>query len=658
MEHIYDDGMSVSRDDSSEETDELQRVLLEDINDPSDLRGLDVAQLEDLAGQVRDFLVDIAATKGGHFASSLGCVELTLALHHVYDTPEDRIVWDVGHQAYVHKLLTGRRGDLNTIRQYKGLSGFLKRNESPYDTFGAGHASTAPSAALGMKTAHDLKGEAGRKTVAIIGDGAMTGGLAFEALNNAGSSHRDMLVILNDNAMSISPNVGAVAHYLTYLTTHAYYRKMKTDIYSVLEKVPKVGESMGKFARRLERGVKGALVPGALFQAMGFHYLGPIDGHDMEELTSVLTKLRETESDGPTLLHVLTHKGKGYKLAEEDPLKWHGVKPFDPETGKTKPPSVVVENPLPSYTNAFSDAMLEAAERHPEMVTITAAMPSGTGLNAFKERFPERFFDVGIAEGHGVTFAAGLAAEGMRPVCAIYSTFLQRAFDHVIHDCAIQKLPVVFAMDRGGLVGADGPTHHGVFDIAYMRMIPDMVVAAPRDADELADLLETALQHEGPFAFRYPRDNSPSVRTREPHALPIGSWEKLREGSWDVTLLAVGAMVPTAQKVAESLAARGLDPTVVNARFVKPLDMDMLREASGKARLVVTIEEGCRTGGFGGAVVEAAAEERLEFAEGVQVHALPDRFVTHGSRGELLEEVGLTPQAIEARIVKRLGLTR
>lgn len=652
MEHIYEDGVRVAR---PVEQASARPVRLDDIADPADLRGLSIEQLQEIAAQIRAFLVDIAATKGGHFASSLGTVELTLALHYVYQTPDDLLVWDVGHQAYVHKLLTGRRDRLHTIRQYGGLSGFLKRCESSFDAFGAGHASTAPSAALGMRVAADLDGDDARRVVAVIGDGAMTGGLAFEALNCAGSTERDLLVVLNDNAMSISPNVGAVAHYLTSLTTHSYYRRMKSDIYELIEKLPRVGESMTHFAKRLERGVKGALVPGALFQALGFHYLGPIDGHDLDELVPVLQKIRARRKEGPVLLHVLTHKGKGYHLAEKDPLTWHGVTPFDPATGQTLAKPKAVPDPRPSFTKAFSDAMLDAAARHPKVVAITAAMPSGTGLDEFKERFPDRFFDVGIAEGHGVTFAAGMASRGVRPVCAIYSTFLQRAFDHIVHDCAIQELPVIFAMDRGGLVGADGPTHHGCFDLAYLRLVPGMVLAAPKDADELADLLETAIEYRGgPFAFRYPRETSPTPRTRAPQALRIGSWETLEAGDGEITILAVGSMVPAALAVAAQLRAEGHAPTVVNARFIKPMDTACLTEAARRARLIVTLEEGCLPGGFGSGVIEAALEAGCDITGRTLRFGIPDRFVTHGSRAELLAEIGLTPEAILAGVRQRL----
>jgi 1-deoxy-D-xylulose-5-phosphate synthase len=645
MEHVLDDGMSRSMSKPQK-----QSISLSDINEPQDLRALDVPALVELAVQIRELLVTIAATKGGHFAPSLGTVELTLALHYVFDTPNDLLVWDVGHQAYVHKLLTGRREQLSTIRQYNGLSGFLKRSESPYDTFGAGHASTAPSAALGMATACALQGRR-RKTIAVIGDGAMTGGLAFEALNNAGAQGRDMVVVLNDNAMSISPNVGAVAHYLTSLTTHPYYRRMKEEIATVLSKLPQVGGQVRELAKRLEHGIKGALVPGALFESLGFRYLGPIDGHDLTEMVDVMQRVKE--ESGPVLLHVLTHKGKGYAPAEADPLKWHGVTPFDPQTGRTVAPAAP-KSPLPSYTQAFGQAVVELATRHDDVIAITAAMSPGTGLTRFEETFPKRFFDVGIAEGHGVTFAAGLATQGLRPVCAIYSTFLQRAFDHIIHDVAIQELPVIFALDRGGVVGADGPTHHGCFDLAYLRLIPGMVVSAPRDADELADLLETAYAHTtGPFAIRYPREDSPRPRTRAPKVLPIGSWELVVPGNRELTFLAVGTMLPLAEAVAERLRGQGLDPTVVNARFVKPMDLAILREIDRDARLVVTLEEGTLRGGFGSGVHETSVEQGLSISARLMSCGISDEFVTHGSRQELLRDLRLTVEDVSADVLSR-----
>jgi 1-deoxy-D-xylulose-5-phosphate synthase len=620
------------------------RPMLSRIDSPEDLRDLTLPQLESLCGEIRDLLVRVLAEKGGHFAPSMGVVELTVALHHVFDTPRDRIVWDVGHQAYVHKILTGRRDRLPTIRQYGGLSGFLKRSESEYDTFGAGHASTAVSAALGMATARDLSG-AGHQVVAVLGDGAMTGGLAYEALNNAGASGAPLLVILNDNAMSISPNVGAIAHYLTTLTTNPYYRRMKDEVYRVLGKVPSVGEPVGELARRVEAGIKGALVPGALFQSLGFAYYGPIDGHDLEEVVTVLSKLRQ-DLRGPTLLHVMTHKGKGYAPAEADPDGYHGVTPFDPATGATrkKPASPTAG---PSYTSVFGKAMVEQCRRRPEVVGITAAMLGGTGLKALKEAVPDRCFDVGIAEGHGVTFAAGLAAEGFRPVCAIYSTFLQRAFDHIVHDVAIQGLPVIFALDRAGLVGADGPTHHGALDLSYLRCVQGMVVAAPRDADELNDLLETALEYrDGPFAFRYPRGSSPRPATRAPRVLPIGSWEQLREGDGSVALVAVGSMVPIAERAAVLLGERGVRPAVVNGRFVKPADGAMLDRLARDCRVLVTLEDNVLTGGFGSGVDEHFRRPGAPVPPRLIHLGLPDRFVSHGTQAELLEEVGLSPQRI------------
>lgn len=655
MEHVLDDGMN-ARSDAEDQP--RPRVRLDDIDAPADLRGLSVPDLADLARQIREFLLDVASERGGHFAPSLGVVELTLALHYVFDTPRDLVVWDVGHQAYAHKLITGRRGRLHTIRQDDGLSGFLKRSESPYDSFGAGHASTAPSAALGMAAARDIQGESDRNVIAVIGDGAMTGGLAFEALNNAGALGSNLLVVLNDNAMSISPNVGAVAHYLTSLTTHPYYRRMKGEIHSVLQKIPRVGPAAGEFARRLEQGLKGAVVPGALFQALGFTYLGPIDGHDLEELVDILQRIRDSKL-GPVLLHALTQKGKGYAPAEADPCKWHGVSPFDPATGGKRPAeSASAESAAepPSYTQVFSEAMTDLARRRAELVAITAAMPTGTGLEEFGETHPDRYFDVGIAEGHGVTFAAGLASQGMRPVCAIYSSFLQRAFDHMIHDVALQNLPVIFALDRAGLVGADGPTHHGDFDLAYLRLVPGMVVAAPKDADELADLLETAMDWtEGPFAFRYPRGAAPGPRTRPPRVLPVGRWEEVEENGDDVTLLAVGAMVEIGRKVAARLGQEGIPCTLINARFVKPLDLDLLRRVAERSRIVVSLEEGTVRGGFGAALLEASVEQGFDLAGKLLPRGIPDRFIRHGSRPRLLELAGLLPEQIHAAIVERLG---
>ena len=617
--------------------------LLERVDSPRALHGLGLEDLQQLAGEIREFILQVVSQKGGHFASSLGTVELTLALYHLYDPPRDKIVWDVGHQAYVHKILTGRREALWTLRQYRGISGFLRRAESDYDVFGAGHASTSISAALGFAAARDLLGER-HHVVAVIGDGAMTGGLAYEALNNAGHSGRDLLVVLNDNAMSISPNVGAISHYLTSLTTHSYYRRMKDEIYDLLGRVPAVGEPATKFAARVEAGLKGALVPGALFQALGFHYYGPIDGHDLPELLNVLRNLRT--ASGPVLLHVLTHKGKGYAPAEADPDGYHGMTPFDPVTGRRKPASPAP----PSYTQVFGDTMIELAGRFPKVVAVTAAMLGGTGLTEFQRRFPDRCFDVGIAEGHGVTFCGGLAAEGLRPVAAIYSTFLQRALDHTIHDICLQNLPVIFCLDRGGLAGADGPTHHGAFDLTWMRMIPNMVVASPKDGNELRDLLLTAVLHtDGPIAIRYPRENVPASfePSREMKALPVGVWEELEAGE-DVVLVATGTAVEECRRALPKLAAEGLRAGLVNARWIKPVDHGMIRDLAARYRRVLTVEESTLIGGFAAAVYESYRNQGLD--PGPLAHmGLPDRFVEHGSRGELLAEVGLDADHIAGR---------
>ena len=624
-------------------------AVLQRIACPKDLKTLGPDELQALCGEIRDFIVDVVSQKGGHLGASLGVVELTVALARVLDLPEDRIVWDTGHQAYVHKVLTGRREALWGIRQHGGISGFLKRDESPYDAFGAGHASTAISAALGMAAARDLEGSS-RRVVAVMGDGAMTGGLAYEALNNAGHSGRDLLVVLNDNGMSISPNVGALAHYLTNIQTSPRLRKLRHDSLAAVGRLPRVGGKATTLARKLESAIKSAIVPGGLFEALGFNYIGPVDGHDLPLLLDLLPKVLDRR--GPVLLHVLTRKGKGLPAAEADHEGFHGVVPFDKVTGKSRS---AAKPPGPGYTAVFGEAMLEAAQAFPKMVAITAAMPSGTGLVGFREKFPDRFYDVGIAEAHGVCFAAGMACEGARPVATIYSTFLQRAFDQIVHDVALQHVPVVFAIDRAGLVGADGPTHHGVLDLSYLRCVPGMVVTAPRDGNELRDLLWTALtQTQAPFAIRYPRDTVPAGfdPKRAPKVLPIGSWETVEEGT-DVALLAVGAMVETARGARAILAARGVSAAVVNCRFVKPLDRAALRSARG-ARLLVTIEENNLPGGFGDAVDEALADEGLS-KDSVLNLGLPDGFVTHGSRAELLAGAGLDAEGVAGRVAAALA---
>jgi 1-deoxy-D-xylulose-5-phosphate synthase len=623
--------------------------VLPRIGSPQDLKRLSAKELADLCGEVRDFIVDVVSQKGGHLGASLGVVELTIALHRTLDLPHDRIVWDTGHQAYVHKVLSGRRDALWGIRQAGGISGFLKRDESPYDTFGAGHASTAISAALGMAAARDLAGER-RRVVAVLGDGALTGGLAYEALNNAGHAARDLLVILNDNGMSISPNVGALAHYLTSIQTNPRLAKWRRDGLEAVSRLPRVGETAKSLATRLQSAIKTAIVPGGLFEALGFNYIGPVDGHDLAQLLDLLPKV--LERSGPVLLHVMTKKGKGLPAAEADHEGFHGVTPFDKVTGKTISQAA---SPRPSYTAVFGKGMLKAAEAFPKMVAITAAMPSGTGLTEFQKRHPGRFHDVGIAEAHGVCFAAGLACEGVRPVAAIYSTFLQRAFDQIVHDVALQRVPVVFAIDRAGLVGADGPTHHGVLDLSYLRCVPGLIVAAPRDGNELLDLLWTALaQDDSPFAIRYPRDTVPEGfdPERSPRVLPIGSWEIVEPGD-EVALVATGTMVEVARRARVLLAARGIDASVVNARFVKPLDRAVLRGLAG-ARRIVTLEENNLPGGFGSGVADALAEEGLS-RTGLVAFGLPDGFVTHGGRAELLAEVALDPEGVARRVEAELA---
>ena len=635
---------------SSADSKDDEPRLLDRIDQPSDLRQLSREELHRLCDEIRDFVIDVVSKKGGHLGPSLGVVELTVALETALDLPRDRIVWDTGHQAYVHKVLTGRRDQLWSIRQYQGISGFLKRGESEFDAFGAGHASTAISAAVGLATARDLAGQ-NHNVVAVIGDGAMTGGLAYEAMNNAGQSGRNLLVVLNDNGMSIAPNVGALSNYLTSIRTNPHVKKLRDDSLQVLKKLP-LGETVGDLAERFETAVKNFLVPGALFEALGFNYMGPVDGHDLDQLLDLLPHV--IERDGPVLLHVLTTKGKGLAHAEAHHESFHGVKPFDRQTGKSlagpdKPA------PAPDYTTVFGDAMLRAGDEIPEVVAITAAMPGGTGLDGFKKKHPGRFFDVGIAEAHGVCFAGALACEGARPVVAIYSTFMQRAFDQIVHDVALQNLPVVFALDRAGLVGADGPTHHGALDLSYLRCIPGLVIAAPRDGNELRDLLWTALaQSDHPFAIRYPRDRVPAgyAPDRKPQELEIGGWVTEAEGT-DVAILAVGSMVQVAHGARELLAERDVEAAVVNCRFVKPMDRQALHRLERDYRILLTLEENSVVGGFGAGVLDLLEQDGLSRGGVVRV-GLPDEFVTQGTREQLLEEVGLTPARVAATVLDRL----
>ncbi len=611
-------------------------TLLNDINTPDDLRRMDRAQLPQLASELREFLVESVSKTGGHLSSNLGTVELTIALHYIYDTPEDKLVWDVGHQTYTHKILTGRREAMNKLRMAGGIAGFPKREESPYDTFGTGHSSTSISAALGMAVAAQLQGSE-RRAVAIIGDGAMSGGMAFEALNNAGAMDANLLVILNDNDMSISHPVGALNNYLARLMSGRFYAALRRGSEKVLKGMPPVLE----FAKRAEEHVKGMVTPSTLFEEFGFNYIGPIDGHDLDVLLDTLSNIRKLS--GPQFLHIVTQKGKGYALAEEDCLLYHGVGKFD-RTNGIVPKTTSAQ---PTYTQVFGQWLCDMATQDERVVGITPAMCEGSGLAEFAQRFPERYFDVGIAEQHALTFAAGLACDGYKPVVAIYSTFLQRAYDQLIHDIAIQNLPVVFAIDRGGLVGADGATHAGSFDLSYLRCIPNMTVMAPADENECRQMLYTAMQLSTPSAVRYPRGTGPGVAiNKEMHALPIGKSELRRSGK-RVAILAFGSMLAPALTVAEQL-----DATVANMRFVKPLDAGMVLRLAREHELLVTVEENTIQGGAGSAVAEC-----------LQIHGivipllqlgLPDRFIEQGEHAQMLADCGLDANGLLRRIKNKL----
>jgi 1-deoxy-D-xylulose-5-phosphate synthase len=618
--------------------------MLDRVNVPSDFRDFSIADLKLLADDVRTFLIDIVSETGGHLGAGLGSVELTVALHHVFNTPYDKLVWDVGHQAYPHKIVTGRKNRLNTIRQYNGLSGFLKRSESEYDTFGAGHASTAISAALGMVAARDFTGEK-YHVVSIVGDGSMTGGMVYEGMNNAGILKKNFIVVLNDNNMSIAPNVWAISNYFTQIIANPSYNRFKSNVYDLTGKLDAWGDRIRRVAARLEEGVKVVVTPGMLFEALGFRYFGPINGHNMGQLVTIFNDVKNY--NGPILVHVTTQKGKGYKPAEADVQRLHGVTPFDKVTGLSPKKA---DGP-PAYTKVFGNAVVELAKTNPKIVGITAAMPDGTGLDILQREMPERFFDVGIAEQHGVTFAAGLATQGCIPIVAIYSTFLQRAFDQIIHDVALQHLHVVFGLDRGGLVGADGPTHHGAFDLSYLRMIPELTIMAPKDESELRDMLYTAtVETKGPFALRYPRGNGAGVQLKKGFDLiPIGKGEIVRKGE-HVAILAIGGTVRSSLNAAERLQEEGVSAEVVNMRFVKPLDKELIADIARRFDHIVTVEDNSIRGGFGSAVAECLSELRVTNVN-LRIHGIPDRFVDHGTPDELAREVQLDPQGI-ASIVK------
>ncbi len=618
--------------------------ILKTIHSPADLKRLKPAQFPKLCQELREQIIDAVSSVGGHLASNLGVVELTVALHYLLNTPQDKIVWDTSNQAYAHKLLTGRREQFHTLRQYGGLSGFCKREESIYDTFNAGHAGTGVSAAYGMVEARDQQ-RLKHKVVCVVGDGAMTAGMTLEGLHHAGGLGKDFIVILNDNQMSISKNVGAISSYLNRTFTGEFYTKMREETGQLLRKIPHIGYDVEKLARRAEELAKGAILPGLLFEELGFRYAGPIDGHNFEHLLPTLENVLKMR--GPVLLHVITKKGLGYEPAEKNPVWFHACPPFVRETG-----APAKKASRPSYTQIAIDSLIRLARQDRRVVAITAAMCEGTGLNAFEKEFPDRIYDVGIAEQHAVTFAAGLAAQGMRPVVAMYATFLQRAYDQVVHDVATQNLPVTFCIDRGGLVAEDGTTHHGAFDYAYLRHMPNMIVMAPKDENELQHMLKTCLHYDGPASVRYPRGVTLGVpMDDEPKTLPIGKSELLRDGT-DVLVIAIGVSVWPAVKAAEQLSQEGLSTAVINARFAKPLDQELIVSMAQRVRYVVTVEEGCKMGGFGSAVLEALSDAGVAGVR-TKVLGLPDWYIEQGPQDLLRERYGLTTDGIY-RSIKEL----
>ena len=623
----------------------MQLKYLKNIHSPKDIRDFTLEQLQELCDEIRNYTIETVTAVGGHLAPTLGAVELTVALHHVFDTPKDKLVWDVGHQAYAHKILTGRFSSMNTIRQFGGLSGFLKRTESEYDVFGAGHASTSISAALGVAAARDQKNQ-DYKVASVIGDGSLTGGLAYEGLNNSGILNTQILVVLNDNEMSISPNVGAMSKYLTRITTNPLYNKIRNEIWNITDSLPWGKKLSKKILHKIDESLKALLVPGVLFNELGFRYFGPIDGHDINELVKTLNNIKNINQ--PVLLHIITKKGKGLVSTREDngeyhrdAVKFHAVKP-NSTNGQVKKST---DKTTPSFQDVFGYLSCEVARNRDDTICITAAMREGTGLVPYAKEFPNRYYDVGIAEGHGVTFSAGFATEGLRPIVAIYSTFLQRAFDHIVHDVAIQHLPVIFCMDRAGIAGEDGPTHHGSLDIAYLRCIQDMVVSAPRNGNEFRHLLYSALnQKESPFSIRYPKSSAIDFDLdSQAELLPIGSWEVLRTGS-DIVVLAVGPLSYNVERVAELLQNENILIEIVNCRFIKPMDESYLRSLIERFNLVITIEEGVIVGGFGDGVSSWLLENN--FQGRIKRLGLPDSFIQHGKRDELLSEIGLDENGI------------
>lgn len=612
--------------------------LLDQIESPCQVRNLSIQELQELAQEIRERIISTVAQTGGHLAPNLGVVELTIALHYVFDAAFDRIIWDVGHQAYTHKLLTGRQSQFHTLRQFGGISGFPKRAESRFDAFDTGHSGTSISAALGMTVANHLKDSPAR-AIAVIGDGSMTGGMAFEALNHAGDLAKNLIIVLNDNEMSISPNVGALSSFLSRKLSGKTLMYLKREMENFLKSMPGLGASVNQVFRRSVDSLISFFTPGMLFQALEIAYIGPINGHRVDKLIETFQMARNV--DGPVLIHVITQKGRGYEPAEKDPTSFHGVGAFDRETGKS-----IGSAGCPSFTKVFGKALKKLADEDPKIVAITAAMLQGTGLDCFAEKYPDRFFDVGIAEQHAVTFAAGLAAEGFKPVVAIYSTFIQRAYDQILHDVCLQNLPVVFAMDRGGIVGEDGPTHHGLFDLSFLRSIPNMVLMAPKDENELQHMLKTAVDHNGPAAVRYPRGNGLGVELDDQlRSLPIGKGEVLREGE-DVLIIGIGSTVQTAMEAAGRLQQDGIEAAVINARFVKPLDRELIMAWAKKAGYVITVEENVLQGGFGSAVLEMFQEESFVPKSIVRL-GLPDTFIPHGKQSLLRHMFGIDVEAIE-----------
>lgn len=624
--------------------------LLSQIDSPADLKKVDVRSLSQVCHELREFIIDNVSVYGGHFGASLGVTELTVALHYVFNTPEDQLVWDVGHQAYGHKILTGRRDSFHTNRKYKGLSGFPKRSESQYDTFGVGHSSTSISAALGMAEASKLQEAKDKHHIAVIGDGAMTGGMAFEAMNHAGVSNANLLIVLNDNCMSIDPNVGALKDYLTDITTSQTYNKIKDEVWKILGKLSKFGPNAQEIASKVEHSMKSLLLKQSnLFESLNLRYFGPIDGHDVNHLVDVLEDLKKIP--GPKILHCLTVKGKGYALAEKDQTKWHAPGTFDKISGAINKKTHDTPQP-PKYQDVFGHTLVELAKEDEKIVGVTPAMPSGSSMKIMMETIPERAYDVGIAEQHAVTFSAGLATQGMKPFCNVYSTFMQRAYDQVIHDICIQKLPVVLCMDRAGVAGADGPTHHGAYDISYMRCIPNLIVTAPLNEQELRNLMFTASKYNGPFSIRYPRGAGVMPDWRTPlEKIEIGKGQELKAGD-DVAIISIGTVGNYALEAAESLSAEGISVGIYDMRFVKPLDEDLLHKVFKNYSKIITVEDGCLMGGFGSAVLEFAADH--SYTSSIKRLGIPDRIVEHGDQSQLHKECGYDKEAIHNAVLMLL----